>query len=50
VTAPQPGWTFPSDHGHVLVSLPVDPEIRMRDVATRVGITERSVHPTSRSA
>lgn len=43
MTAPSSGWTFLSNHGHVLVSLAVDPEIRMRDVAVRVGITERAV-------
>ncbi|MGY1735515.1 helix-turn-helix transcriptional regulator [Geodermatophilus sp. SYSU D00684] len=38
-----PGWTFLSNHGHVLVSLAADPEARVRDVAERVGITERAV-------
>ncbi len=37
------GWTFLSNHGHVLVSLAVDPDARMRDIAARVGITERAV-------
>ncbi|MCZ2859856.1 helix-turn-helix transcriptional regulator [Blastococcus sp. VKM Ac-2987] len=37
------GWTFLSNHGHVLVSLAADPDVRMRDVAARVGITERAV-------
>lgn len=37
------GWTFLSNHGHVLVSLARDPDARMRDVAASVGITERSV-------
>lgn len=36
-------WTFLSNHGHVLVSLARDPTARMRDVAVRVGITERAV-------
>ncbi|MGY1710391.1 helix-turn-helix transcriptional regulator [Geodermatophilus sp. SYSU D00758] len=43
MTETSPGWTFLSNHGHVLVSLAADPEVRMRDVATRVGITERAV-------
>ncbi|WP_409333041.1 helix-turn-helix transcriptional regulator [Trujillonella humicola] len=38
-----PGWTFLSNHGHVLVSISADPDVRMRDVAERVGITERAV-------
>jgi len=42
VTAPS-GWTFLSNHGHVLVSLAADPDARIRDVADRVGITERAV-------
>ena len=36
-------WTFLSNHGHVLVCLAMDPETRLRDVATSVGITERAV-------
>ncbi len=38
-----PGWTFLSNHGHVLVALATDPDLRMREVADLVGITERSV-------
>ncbi len=37
------GWTFLSNHGHVLVCLSRDPDVRMRDVAEGVGITERAV-------
>lgn len=36
-------WTFLSNHGHVLVCLARDPDVRMRDVAASVGITERAV-------
>lgn len=36
-------WTFLSNHGHVLVCLARDPEVRMRDVAEAVGVTERAV-------
>ena len=36
-------WTFLSNHAHVLISIAGEPEIRMRDVAVRVGITERAV-------
>ncbi len=44
MTAPPPGgWTFLSNHGHVLVGLAADPDARMRDIAARVGITERAV-------
>lgn len=34
-------WTFLTNHTHVLVCLAADPELRMRDIAERVGITER---------
>ena len=34
-------WTFLSNHAHVLVSLARDPDARLRDIAERVGITER---------
>lgn len=36
-------WTFLSNHAHVLLLLARDPEIRLRDVADVVGITERAV-------
>jgi DNA-binding IclR family transcriptional regulator len=36
-------WTFLSNHAHVLVCLARDPEMRLRDVAVKVGITERAV-------
>ena len=36
-------WTFLSNHGHVLVCLALDPNVRLRDVAAQVGITERAV-------
>ncbi|MFC1696212.1 hypothetical protein ACFL1C_08855 [Pseudomonadota bacterium] len=36
-------WTFFSNHGHVLVCLAANREVRLRDVATEVGITERAV-------
>ena len=36
-------WTFLSNHAHVLICISDDPEVRMRDLASRVGITERAV-------
>ena len=36
-------WTFLSNHAHVLICIAGDPEIRMRDVAGAIGITERAV-------
>lgn len=39
----EPRWTFLSNHAHVLVCLGTDPEVRVREMALRVGITERAV-------
>jgi len=38
-----PAWTFLTNHAHVLVCIAEDPNARIRDVAGRVGITERGV-------
>ena len=35
-------WTFLSNHAHVLICMAQAPEIRIRDIAQRVGITERA--------
>jgi len=35
-------WTFLTNHAHVLICIAQDPGIRLRDVAERVGITERA--------
>jgi len=37
-----PTWTFLTNHAHVLVCIAEDPDTRLRDIATRVGITERA--------
>ncbi len=36
-------WNFLTNHAHVLLGVWEDPEARVRDIATRVGITERAV-------
>lgn len=36
-------WTFLTNHAHVLLTIGRTPDIRMRDLAARVGITERAV-------
>jgi len=36
-------WTFLTNHAHVIVCLSINPAMRMRDIADRVGITERAV-------
>jgi DNA-binding IclR family transcriptional regulator len=38
---PRP-WTFLTNHAQVLLCLADTPDIRLRDVAQRVGITERA--------
>ena len=35
-------WTFFTNHAHVLFCISQDPDMRLRDVAQRVGITERA--------
>jgi len=37
------GWTFLSNHGHVLLCIAQGPELLMREVAERVGISLRAV-------
>lgn len=37
------GFTHLTNHSHVLVALDTDPELRVRDLAVMVGITERAV-------
>ncbi len=37
------GWTFLTNHTHVLAVLRTDPEKVLREVAVEVGITERAV-------
>jgi len=36
-------WTFLTNHSHVLILLSQHPSIVLREVAKRVGITERAV-------
>jgi hypothetical protein len=38
----QSGWTFLTNHFHVLACLARDPELRIRDIADLTGITERA--------
>jgi len=38
------GWTFLTNHAQVLLCIARDPGIRLRDIADRVGITERSAY------
>lgn len=36
-------WTFLTNHSHVLICIAHEPELLLRDVAAKVGITERAV-------
>ncbi|HKP89349.1 MAG TPA: winged helix-turn-helix transcriptional regulator [Thermoleophilaceae bacterium] len=36
-------WLFLTNHAHVLICIAREPGIRMREIATKVGITERAV-------
>jgi hypothetical protein len=35
-------WSFLTNHAQVLVCIARDPEVRLRDIAARLGITERT--------
>ena len=37
------GWTFLTNHAHVLLVVRRDPHARLRDIAGAVGVTERAV-------
>jgi DNA-binding IclR family transcriptional regulator len=36
------GWTFLTNHAHVMVALAIDSHLRVRDLAAAIGITERA--------
>ncbi|MGO9150919.1 MAG: helix-turn-helix transcriptional regulator [Acidimicrobiales bacterium] len=36
-------WSFLTNHARVLVCIAQDPDVRLRDIAASLGITERSV-------
>lgn len=38
----EPDWTFFSHYAHVLICLAENPGCRLRDVAEKVGVTERT--------
>lgn len=39
-----PTWTFLTNHAHVLICLAQNPEVRLAEIARKVGIGERAVH------
>jgi DNA-binding MarR family transcriptional regulator len=45
VEARQPtDWKFLTNHGLALLCIAADPGVRLRDIAARIGITERAAH------
>ncbi|HIB66816.1 MAG TPA: ArsR family transcriptional regulator [Phycisphaerales bacterium] len=36
-------WTFLTNHGHLLLCLAAEPDLRVRELALKIGITERAV-------
>jgi DNA-binding IclR family transcriptional regulator len=37
-------WTFLTNHAQVLMCIAADPGVRLRDIATTVGVTERTAY------
>jgi hypothetical protein len=37
-------WSFLTNHARVLLCITEDPSVRLREVAERVGVTERAAH------
>jgi len=37
-------WSFLTNHGRTLLCIAHDPEVRLRDIATELGITERRAY------
>lgn len=44
MAAPRADWKFLTNHGLALLCIADDPGVRLRDVADRIGITERAAH------
>lgn len=42
MTTKKSSWTFLTNHAHVLLCIAENPDVLMREVAERVGITERA--------
>jgi len=42
MSSPARGWAFLTNHAYVLLCVAADPDIRVRNLAERVGITERA--------
>jgi DNA-binding transcriptional ArsR family regulator len=44
ICLPMTSWTFLSNHGRALLCIARDPEVRLRDIATDLGVTERHAY------
>ena len=42
--ASEPAWQFLTNYGLALLCIARDPGVRLRDIADRLGITERAAH------
>lgn len=40
----RPRWTFLTNHGHVMVCIAQNPDVRLSEIAQQVGIGERAAH------
>ena len=40
----EPAWTFLTNHGHALVCIAQNPDIRIAEIAVLVGVGERAAH------
>lgn len=43
-SAPDPSWTFLTNHARILIMIARDPGSRLRDIASSCGVTERTAH------
>lgn len=41
---PQAAWSFLTNHARVLLCITENPSVRLREIAERVGVTERAAH------
>jgi hypothetical protein len=41
---PATAWSFLTNHARVLLCIAADPTVRLREIAERVGVTERAAH------
>jgi DNA-binding IclR family transcriptional regulator len=43
-TKDPPKWSFLTNHAQALLCIAEDPDIRLREIGERVGVTERAAH------